>query len=367
MPWNWFDRPLPADWPGGYWWHLLVFAVFIVGLTLTMVMIFIYLERRGVARFQIRPGPNRCGPFGIMQPMADAIKVLFKEDIVPDKADGVLHWLAPVVAFFPALLILAVVPFHNGAALVDLDIGILYVIAVSSISTLGVVMAGWSSNNKYSLIAAIRAIAQTVSYELPMVLSIIGVIVLTGSLSLNDIVARQSVPFIFFQPLGFLIFLIGLMAEMNRSPFDLMEAESEIVAGFHTEYSSMKQALFYLAEYAHAFGGAAIISTLFLGGWKGPILPPLVWLLLKTVLVFAIMFWARATLPRVRIDQFMGFLWKGLLPLALINLFFTAAEVLVWPDGLPLALIPINFVAAGFLIVVWSGLIKFGGGRVAVQ
>jgi NADH-quinone oxidoreductase subunit H len=299
--------------------------------------------------------------------VADAIKVLVKEDIIPDKADKLLHWLAPVVTFFPALLILAVVPFHNGAALVDLNIGILYVVAVSSLSTLGVIMAGWGSNNKFSLIAAARAVAQVISYELPVVLSIIGVILLAGSLSLSDIVAQQSVPFILFQPLGFLIFFIGVVAEMNRSPFDLLEAESEIVAGFHTEYSSMKFALFYLAEYAHAFASAAILTTLFLGGWKGPILPPLIWFLIKTVLVFVFIFWMRATLPRLRVDQFMAFLWKGLLPMALINLFLTAVEVLAWPEGLPLVIILVNFAFAGMLVVLWSGLFKLGGGRVAVR
>jgi NADH-quinone oxidoreductase subunit H len=167
--------------------------------------------------------------------------------------------------------------------------------------------------------------------------------------------------------LGFLIFFIGVVAEMNRSPFDLLEAESEIVAGFHTEYSSMKFALFYLAEYAHAFASAAILTTLFLGGWKGPILPPLIWFLIKTVLVFVFIFWMRATLPRLRVDQFMAFLWKGLLPMALINLFLTAVEVLAWPEGLPLVIILVNFAFAGMLVVLWSGLFKLGGGRVAVR
>lgn len=362
-----FSQPLPPDWPGGYWWHFLVFAIFIIAVTLVMILVFIYAERRGVARLQIRRGPNRCGPFGVLQGIADAFKILAKEDIVPYKADKWLHWIAPVLVFPPILLVLAVVPFHGGAALVDLNIGILYVVAISSISTIGVVMAGWSSNNKYSLIAATRAIAQMVSYELPVVLSILGVVLLAGSLSLKDIVAGQSIPYILFQPLGFLMFFIGIMAEMNRSPFDLMEAESEIVAGLHTEYSNMKFAMFYLGEYGHAFAGSAIIATLFLGGWKGPVLPPIVWLLLKTLIIFGVIFWIRATLPRLRVDQLMSFLWKGLLPMALINLFITAIEIVVWRSTLPAVLILVNFVVAVVLILIWSRLFTLGGGRVAVR
>ncbi|MDH5696050.1 MAG: NADH-quinone oxidoreductase subunit H, partial [Dehalococcoidia bacterium] len=224
-----------------------------------MVMGFIYLERRGIGRFQVRLGPNRAGPFGALQPVADVIKILIKEDIIPAKGDRWVHWLAPVVAFVPLLMIFAVVPFHDGALLVDLNIGILFVVAISSVSVVGIFMAGWGSNNKFSLLGAMRTVAQVVSYEIPVVLSIVGVVLITGSLSMSEIVEAQNIPFILLQPLGFLIYFIGACAEINRTPFDLMEAESEIVAGYHTEYSGIKFALFYLVEYTEALAISAIV------------------------------------------------------------------------------------------------------------
>jgi len=357
---------LPPDWPGGFWWHWLVFTVIIIGFVLLLVMGFIYMERRLMGVMQARRGPNRTGPFGLLQPVADAIKVLIKEDIVPAKADRIVHLLAPVVAFAPALMIFAVVPFQNGAMLVDLNVGILYVVAVSSLSALGVLMAGWGSNSKYPLLGAMRSVAAVVSYEIPLVFSIVGVVLITGSLSMNQIVLAQDIPFILLQPLGFLIFFIGACAEINRSPFDLMEADSELVAGFHTEYSGMKFALFYLAEYGEALAVSAIITTLFLGGWRGPLLPPWLWFVLKTILVFFVMIWTRTTFPRVRIDQLMALAWKFLLPLALINLFITGIEVLALPLSLSWVMIPVNFVIAAVLILLWSRLSKLGWGRVEV-
>ncbi len=315
---------------------------------------------------QARLGPNRAGPFGLLQPVADAIKVLLKEDIVPSSADKVVHWLAPVVAFAPALMIFAVVPFGDGALLADLNIGILYVVAVSSISTLGVFMAGWGSSNKYSLLGAMRNVAAVVSYEMPLVLAIASVVLIAGSLSLNQIVQNQDIPFILLQPLGFLIFFLAGCAEINRSPFDLMEADSEIVAGFHTEYSGMKFAMFYLVEYAEALAMSAIITTLFLSGWRGPVLPQWLWFVVKVLVVFFVMVWTRTTLPRVRIDQLMALAWKFLLPLALINLIITGIEVLAWPTALPWVMIPINIAIMAILVLLWSKLFKLGGGRVEV-
>ena len=227
-------------------------------------------------------------------------------------------------------------------------------------------MAGWGSNNKYSLLGAMRMIAAVVSYEIPLVLAIIGVVILAGSLSLNDIVRAQSVPFILLQPLGFLLFFIGGCAEINRSPFDLMEADSELVAGFHTEYSGMKFALFYLVEYAEALAISSIITTLFLSGWKGPLLPPWLWFVGKVLVVFFVMVWTRATFPRVRIDQLMALAWKFLLPLALLNLLITGIEVLVWPTALPGLLIVVNIAIMVVLILVWSRLFKVGWGKVEV-
>jgi NADH-quinone oxidoreductase subunit H len=357
---------LPPDWPGGFWWHWLVFTVIIIAFVLTLVMGLIWIERRGMARMQARLGPNRAGPFGLLQPVADAIKVLIKEDIVPARGDKIVHWLAPVIAFFPVLMIFAVVPFQNGALLADLNIGILYVVAISSVSTVGILMAGWGSNNKYSLLGGMREVAAVVSYEVPLVLSVVGVVLIAGSLSMNQIVLAQTIPFILLQPLGFLIFFIGGCAEINRSPFDLFEADSEIVAGFHTEYSGMKFAMFYLTEYGEALAMSAIITTLFLSGWRGPILPPWLWFVIKTIVVFFVMVWTRTTLPRIRIDQLMALAWKFLFPLALINLFITAIEVLAWPEALPWTMILVNIAIMALLVLLWSKFFKLGWGRVAV-
>ena len=358
--------PLPPDWPGGYWLHWGVFVVIILAFVFLTVLIFIWLERRGLGRFQIRLGPNRAGPFGILQPVADAIKTLLKEDIVPAKGDKLVFWLAPIVAFIPVLLIFTVIPFQSGALLADLNVGILYVVAVSSVSVIGIFMAGWSSNNKYALIGAMRTVAQIVSYEIPLGLAIIGVVLIAGSLSLSGIVAAQNIPFILLQPLGFLIFLLASLAEINRAPFDLLEADSEIVAGFHVEYSGMKFGLFYLAEYAEVLAISALLTTLFLGGWRGPLLPPVLWFLIKVFAMFFLIFWIRSTVPRVRIDQTMGFAWKFLLPLALINMFVTGLEVIFLPAGLPWPIIFLNLAIAVVLVIVWSRFFQLGGGRVEV-
>lgn len=358
--------PAP-DWPGGFWWHSLFFTGIIITSVLIIVMAFIYVERRALGRMQYRIGPNRTGPFGIFQPVADAVKVLLKEDIVPTNADKLVHFLAPVVAFAPAMMLFAVVPFDNGWSLIgDLNVGILFVVAVSSVSTLGVFMAGWSSSNKYSLLGAMRMVAAVVSYEMPVVLSVAGVVLIAGSLSMNQIVAQQDIPFILLQPLGFLIFFAASCAEINRSPFDLMEADSELVAGFHTEYSGMKFALFYLVEYAEALGLSAIITTIFLGGWRGPVLPGIIWFLIKVFAIFFIMVWTRTTLPRVRVDQLMALAWKFLFPLAIINLIITAIQVLVLPEDMLWVMIPVNFGVAALLILVWSKFSTLGRGRVEV-
>ncbi len=365
-PFGYYQTALPPDWPGNPWLHWGVFVVIILVFVLGTVMAFIWFERRGLGRFQVRLGPNRVGPFGLLQPVADAVKVLLKEDIVPTKGDKWVHWLAPVVAFTPVLMIFAVVPFQAGALLSDLNIGILYVVALSSVTAVGIFMAGWGSNNKYSLLGAMRGVAQVVSYEIPLLLSIISVVLIAGSLSMTKIVEAQNIPFILLQPLGFLIFFLAACAEINRTPFDLLEAESEIVAGFHTEYSGMKFALFYLTEYAEALAISAIITTLFLGGWRGPLLPPWLWFLIKVFGVFFFMFWIRSTIPRLRIDQVMAFAWKFLLPLALINLFITAIQVMVWPEALPWTVIFINLAIAAVLVILWSKFSRLGGGRVEV-
>ena len=356
-----------ADWPGGFWWHWLVFTVIIIAFVLVMVIGFIYLERRGMARMQARIGPNRTGPFGLLQAIADFIKVLLKESIMPTNADKIVYWLAPVIVFAPAVMVFAVVPFANGALLADLNVGILFVVSISSLSTVGAFMAGWGSSNKYSLIGAMRNVAAVVSYEIPILLAIASVVLMTGTLSLNQIILTQDIPFILLQPLGFLLLFIAGCAEINRSPFDLMEADSEIVAGFHIEYSGMKFAMFYLGEYAEAVVIATIITTLFLSGWRGPFLPPWLWFMIKLFVVFFTMVWTRTTLPRVRIDQLMALAWKFLFPLALINLFITAIQVLAdWPETLPWVMIVVNFAIVAVLVLLWSKFFKLGWGRVEV-
>jgi NADH-quinone oxidoreductase subunit H len=361
-----YQSAVAPDWPGGFWWHWLVFSVIVIAFVLVLVMGFVYIERRGMARMQVRLGPNRTGPFGLLQPVADAVKLLLKEDIVPLKADKIVHFLAPIVALTPVIMVFAVVPFSDGALLSDLNVGILYVVAVASVASVGIFMAGWGSNNKYSLLGAMRDVAAVVSYEIPLVLSIIGVVIMAGSLSLNQIVQAQEIPFILFQPLGFIIFFIAGCAEINRSPFDLMEADSELTAGFHTEYSGIKFALFYLAEYGEALALSSIIATIFLGGWRGPLLPPWLWFVLKVIIVFFVMVWTRTTFPRTRIDQLMALAWKFLFPLALINLLITGVEVLVWPEGLPWLLIFANIAIMVVLVLLWSRKFKVGWGRVEV-
>ncbi|KTB48652.1 NADH-quinone oxidoreductase subunit NuoH [Dehalogenimonas alkenigignens] len=345
------------------WLHFALFTLIVFVFVITGVLFFIWYERRGLGRFQLRPGPNRAGPFGLLQPLADAVKVLLKEDIVPALADKPVHFLAPMVAFVPALAVFAVVPFGDGAMLADLNIGILYIMAVSSIVVIGIFMAGWSSSNKYSLLGAMRTIAQEVSYEIPLVLSILGTVMLAGSLSLNDIVKAQQVPFILIQPLGFLIYMTAAMAEINRTPFDLLEADSEIIAGFQTEYSGMKFGLFYLTEYAETLSVSAVASTLFLGGWAGPILPGFIWLIIKIVAVFSFIMWVRATFPRLRIDQVMAFCWKFLLPLSVANLLITAGLVLTGFNEQIWLAVPLNLGLAAVLVVLASRQFRTGGGH----
>ena len=359
---------LAPDWPAGFWSHLIIFIIILFVFIIFMAMGFIYFERRVISRFQIRIGPNRVGPFGLLQPVADVIKILIKEDIVPLNADKLIHLMAPVFSIVPAIMVFAVIPFDNGAALVNLNIGILYIVAVSSVSIVGMVMAGWGSNNKYGLVSAMRVIAQVVSYEIPLALAIIGVVVFAGTLSMNGIVQAQTIPYILLQPLGFLIYFLGSMAEINRTPFDLLEAEGEIVAGYNIEYSGFKFALFYLTEYTEAIAVSTIITTLYLGGWRGPSfsLPvlPILWFLVKVFAVFTVIIWVRATLPRLRIDQVMGFAWKCLLPLALINLLITGAQVVFWPNISQWVIVGANIVIAAVLILIFSRFFRTNGDKI---
>jgi NADH-quinone oxidoreductase subunit H len=360
----WLDKPVSSDWPWhNFWAHWAIFAVGIIAVVLLVVMAFIWFERRFMGPFQLRMGPNRAGPFGLLQPVADAIKVMMKEDIVPTTADKIVHFLAAILIFFPVLLMFAVIPIQNGVGLIpDLNVGLLFLVAVGSIETIAVFMAGYGSNNKYSIIGAMRSVAMMVSYEMPMALAVVAVVMVTGTLSLQGIVTQQSVPFALLLPMSFLFYFICALAELQRTPFDLLEADSEIVAGYHIEYSGMKFAMFYLGEYAGAIIQSAIIATLFLSGWKGPILPPFLWFFFKLFAVFAVIIWMRMAWPRVRIDQLMAFAWKYMLPLSLVNLLVVAIEVIFW-DPVQWWLVPVNIAITAALLTGWAAMFKLKDGR----
>ncbi|MGC9194004.1 MAG: NADH-quinone oxidoreductase subunit NuoH [Syntrophobacteraceae bacterium] len=314
---------------------LLVKLMIILGVLLFFAGYLVWVERKFLARLQIRYGPNRAGPFGLLQPLADIVKMLTKEDTVPEGADRAFFLIAPAVVASTAILMFSVVPFGKDLTLwgqkvplvvTDLNIGLLFVFAMSSLGVYGVALGGWASNSKYGLLGAIRGAAQMISYELPLGLSLVPIVMMAHSFSMVKIVAaQQKYPFILFQPLAFIIFAISSMAESKRIPFDLPEAENELVAGYHTEYSGMRFGLFFLGEYVHIMVFGAIMSVLFLGGWRGPFLPPVVWLLIKILAVALFMIWVRGTLPRLRYDQLMALGWKVLIPLALLNILATGA------------------------------------------
>jgi NADH-quinone oxidoreductase subunit H len=318
---------------------LLIKIGVMLGALLLAASYLVWLERKLLARFQIRLGPNRAGIFGLLQPIADAVKLLTKEDIIPAQADAFIFQLAPAVVAMTALLMFAVVPvgpdmviFGRAVPMVitDLNVGLLYVFALSSLGVYGVALGGWSSNSKFALLGGIRGAAQMISYELALGLSLVPVVMLAGSFSLTSIVDAQArIPFVVLQPVSFIIFIISAMAESKRIPFDLPEAENELGAGFHTEYSGMRFGLFFLGEYVHIQVLGALIAVFFLGGWHGPFLPPPVWLLLKIFVVALIMIWIRGTLPRLRYDQLMALGWKVLIPASLVNIVLTGA-IMLW-------------------------------------
>lgn len=304
----------------------------IVGMLIALLSIsagLVWLERRLLAVWQDRYGPNRVGPFGLLQVLADMIKLLTKEDWVPSFADRPVFILAPAVIMVTSLLAFAVVPVAPGIGIVDLNIGLLFFLAMSSLGVYSVILGGWASNNKYALLGGMRAAAQMVSYEVFMGLSLMGVVLLAGSFNLRQIVeAQRQVWFCLPQCLGLVVFLIAGIAETHRAPFDLPEADSELIAGFHSEYSGMKFGMFFVGEYLGITLISALITTLFFGGWLGPVLPPVVWFLLKTFVFICFFILLRASLPRPRYDQLMAYGWKVMLPLALLNLAVTGGVVL---------------------------------------
>ena len=318
-------------------------AVLVFAVVMSFVPFLIWLERKLVAWMQQRIGPNRTGPFGLLQPIADAVKLIIKENIFPSGVEKITYFLAPMMSMIPALAAFAVIPFGSPVRIMgrtvnlqvaDVNIGILYILALSSLAVYGAVLAGWSSNNKYSLLGGLRTSAQMISYELPIGLSIVSIVLLTGSLSLSEVVRSQAshgIWNIFPQFLGFIILLISYNAELNRAPFDLGEAESEIVAGYHTEYSGFRFAMFYMGEYVNMVTVAALVTVLFLGGWQAPFGPeiPLLWFLIKIFAFILLYMWVRATFPRVRYDQLMALGWKILVPASLANLAMTAVIIVL--------------------------------------
>lgn len=324
----------------------IIKSVVLIFILLTGFAYLTFYERKALARIQVRIGPNRAGPSGWLQPLADGLKLIFKEELLPAQSYKIVFILAPMITVVPALIILAVVPWgptvnifgHQVAlAVTDINVGILYIMAIASISVYGIVLAGWSSNNKYAMLGAMRSSAQMISYELALGLAFVGPILLAGSMSLADIVEKQKQIgwFIIYQPLAAVIFWIASLAEVNRAPFDMPEAEQELTAGYHTEYSGMKFALFFMAEYIKMIAVSTIAATLFFGGYRGPFIDTIPWLgpiylFIKVFILLFGMIWVRATLPRIRYDRLMAFGWKVLLPAALFNVFITAAGIVIF-------------------------------------
>ncbi len=312
-------------WPS---WIAQVVGALLMLLTLfifcsLVVMVLVYAERKIAARMQARVGPMRVGWHGLLQVIADTIKLLFKETEVPAMADSWVYRAAPYVVFTAGFMALCALPMGRGLVPIPMNLGLLYMIAITTPGVIGILMASWGSSNKYALIGGMRSAAQMISYEIPLVISVLGVVMLARSLDLAVIVRAQQIPYILLQPIGFIIFLIAAVAETNRNPFDIPEAESELTAGFHTEYGGLRFAYFFLAEYVNMFVLSALAATLFLSGWRGPWLPGWLWYLLKTGLVLFVFIWFRWTFPRLRSDQLMSFCWKLLTPLAFLNLIVT--------------------------------------------
>ncbi|NLJ72652.1 MAG: NADH-quinone oxidoreductase subunit NuoH [Syntrophomonadaceae bacterium] len=324
---NWLQSiglsPLWADFV-----MLVIKFACIAGIVTVNILILIWLERKVSGFIQQRLGPNRLGPFGIFQTVADAIKLLTKEDIIPSRTDKFIFRTAPIFFIIISLMLYIVIPFGDGMQIVDLNIGVFYFLSVGSLATIAILMAGWGSNNKWSLLGAMRSVAQMITYEIPLAFSLLGIIMIAGSLRMSDIIAAQSnVWFILLQPIAFITYFIAATAELNRGPFDMPEAEQELTAGAYTEYTGMRWALFFLAEYTNLFAVSAIAATMFFGGWQGPFLPSWLWLPIKAYLIMMIFFWIKWTFPRIRMDHLMSFSWKVLIPISLANIILTGCGI----------------------------------------
>ncbi len=304
--------------------QVLLGVVGIMGYLTFNVLFLVWLERKLAGHIQRRPGPIEVGPHGALQTVADMLKLLSKQLLTPVATDRFTYLFAPILVFLPTMCVASLIPVANLQTFADLPNGLIVIVALSGITVISIFMAGWSSNNKYAVLGGMRSVAQVIAYEIPVLLAALSVVLVAQSLDLRVIAARQQVPYALLQPVAAVIYLIGITAETNRAPFDIPEAESELVGGFHTEYSGMRFAMFFFAEYTNMLVLGALGATLFLGGWKGPLLPGPVWLLLKAYAVIFLMIWARWTFPRLRFDQLMSFAWKLLIPIALLNVVVTA-------------------------------------------
>ena len=307
-------------------WLLTILSVVVLSLT--------WVERKTLARIQQRIGPMRVGPYGLLQPIADGLKLLIKEDIMPAWVDRPVYWIAPLAVFVPSFAVWVAVPFSSDLVLRDMDLGLLYILAMSVLSIIGLIMAGWGSANKYGIIGGLRSAAQLISYEIPLIVIAITIAMLAGTLNLTAIATGQgNTWYVLLQPLALIIFLLAGLAEVGRSPFDIFQAESELVGGPFIEYSGAHWSIFFLAEYINTFLVAALITIFFLGGWSGPLLPEVAWFLIKCYSVIIVMFWLRGTLPRLRIDQLMAFGWQALVPLSFLNFLMVSFALFYgWPD-----------------------------------
>ena len=327
---------------------LTILSVVVLSLT--------WLERKSLARIQQRMGPMRVGPFGVLQPIADALKLVVKEDIMPAWVDKPVYWLAPLAVFIPSFLVWVAVPFSSDLVLRNMDLGVLYILAMSVLSIIGLIMAGWASANKYGVMGGLRSAAQLISYEIPLVVIALTIAMLAGTLNLTEIAEGQGYQwYILLQPMALGVFMLAGLAEVGRSPFDIFQAESELVGGPFIEYSGAHWSIFFLAEYMNTFLVAALVTIFFLGGWSGPFLPEVLWFLIKCYAVILVIFWLRGTLPRLRIDQLMAFGWQALVPLSFLN-FVLVAFVLFygWPAWVHTALGLVMLAAAGIFIYTRS-------------
>lgn len=333
---------------------ILVKSLSLLSILSVVVLSLTWVERKALARIQQRIGPMRVGPYGLLQPIADGLKLLLKEDIMPAWVDRPVYWIAPLAVFVPSFAVWVVVPFSSDLVLRDMDLGLLYVLAMSVLSIIGLIMAGWGSANKYGIIGGLRSAAQLISYEIPLIVIAITIAMLAGTLNLTDIATGQgSVWYLLIQPLALIIFLLAGLAEVGRSPFDIFQAESELVGGPFIEYSGAHWSIFFLAEYMNTFLVAALITIFFLGGWSGPLLPEVAWFLIKCYSVIIVMFWLRGTLPRLRIDQLMAFGWQALVPLSFLNFLMVAFALFYrWPDWVQALLSLTILVAASTFIYI---------------